>query len=128
MIDEMKARIEAWAFRGPLWAQMLKTAVSHAIVWGGATILGGLAGLLVHALAGVYGVWSFGAATLGYAVGARFYLDREGGDVRDFLASEDHGSLAKLGIKLADGGLDLIMPWLVSTAILYGAAHLFGVL
>lgn len=128
MISDIRKKIEGWAFSGPLWKQMLKTALTHGIVWAGVTAVGLLGGLIVHWLFGVYGLWSFAVATLGYAIGARFYLDREAGDVTSFLASDEHGSLAKLGVKLADSALDLIVPWLAASAVLYGAAHLFGVL
>ena len=128
MIDEMKARIEAWAFRGPLWAQMLKTAATHALVWGLGTVVGSVVGGVLLVFAGLHAIWAFTFTLAGFGVGARFYLGREAGDVAAFLASPEHGSLAKLGLKIADSGLDLIVPLAFNAWIVTLAARVFGLL
>lgn len=119
MLARIRQKISRWASRGPWWLTLLKTALTHGLVVEVATIAGAVLGVVVMAAFGVRPMWAFAFPLLGYAVGFRFYLDRELlGEEADF---EKDGLVAKL-----DAGLDVVVPWLVAAPTLYGLAFVYG--
>ena len=46
--------MRGWAFSGPWWAVMVKTALTHAALWTGTVLLGALVGLAVHIVLGLH--------------------------------------------------------------------------
>lgn len=100
---------------------MVKTALTHAAVWCGATLLGATLGWAAMLIGGVSPLWAISLPLLGYALGARFYLDRElTGPEPDFF--QKNSWTARL-----DSFLDFVVPWALASALMYGVTLLYSV-
>lgn len=129
-LDAIRRDLSRWAGRGPTLWVMVKTALTHAIVWDGATLVGLLLGALLMPLVGLHPVWAWSVGLLGHSLGARFYLDRElVGEEADFWKeAKDDGPTSWRARWLArlDSFLDFAIPFAGSVALLWLGAALLG--
>lgn len=120
MIARIRKKVSRWAGRGPWYATMCKTALTHAAVWGGATLVGAVLGQLAMQLGGVRPFFAVSLPLLGYAAGARFYMDRE------LLAEEADFSGDGWKAKV-DAALDFVVPWTVASVFMYAVFLVYSV-
>ena len=121
MLTRIRAKIARWAARGHWLGVMVKTALTHALVVELCVLGGAAVGIAVMSAFGLRPLWAYGFALVGFAMGFRFYIDREFlGENADW---EKDGWKAKL-----DAGLDFAVPLLVAVPTLYGLASFFGML
>lgn len=121
MRDAIEGAVRDWVAGGPWYWVMLKTSISHAMVWAGATLLGAVLGYLVILFAGLHPLWAVAVPLLGYAAGARFYMDRE------FLSSEADFFAHEGWRARVDSVLDFLVPWMAASALMYGVFLLYSV-
>lgn len=110
-------QIETWAMSGDWAEQALKTPVTHAIVWGGATLAGGIVGLVFILWPGIHPIAALAFPLIGWGESHRFYVRREYGPDGD----------AGVGNwrKMLDSGLDYLVPILVATPLVAGIWWLY---
>lgn len=130
MIERIERAVRGWVKDESTWKVMVKTALSHALVWGGATLVGVVLGYALILLTGIYPIFAISVPLLFYALGARFYMDREFlAEEGDFWKSAPDGSRTwrERAKAAADSLLDFVVPWAVASLLIYAAVLLYSV-
>lgn len=120
MIEEIRRGVREWAGRGPWYATMMKTALSHAGVLAICILVPAALGYAVMLGTGLSPIFAITLPLIGFAEGWTFYRKREllpeGGDF--FEARSWKGRL--------DSALDIIVPTLVGPPLMYGVMFFYS--
>lgn len=117
MFQNIRDRIREWASSGPWYATMVKTALTHALVWVLEVLAGGVIGFLAMAVIGMHPLWALAFPLAGFSLGHDFYWDREYGPDGD---AQREGWKERL-----DAGLDYFLPRLLAGGVLYVVAWVY---